>query len=125
MNYFLSLQEQTGYRTGMMSVLAFYILVLCLVRYYSTLTVMKFMLQYFESTRIVSFIESAIFRTISISGFCFIQWAIRYIDDRLPSLMRPYVLLIAFLYVVLFAGYAICFGLVFPFLSALFNYMFH
>jgi hypothetical protein len=55
----------------------------------------------------------------------FIRWAIAYIDNRLSSLMRPYVLLIGCLYIALVVGYVICFGLVFPFLSALFNYMFH
>ncbi len=65
------------------------------------------MLQYFEFFRIIYVIAYCLWLISLTIELFFIDEAIKYIDNRLPSLMHPYVLLIACLYTGFTAAYKI------------------
>ncbi len=108
MNYFISLQYHTEYRTTMIIFLAAYITVRYNFLLYNPISPsLALLIQYFKYNSILLVIAGVFLMINSMIWFCFIRGAIAYIDNRLPSLMRSYVLLIVFLYAVLVVGYYI------------------
>ncbi len=108
MNYFLSLQEDEQYRSIMIHFLAVYIFFRYDLQYGRVLTTMAFILEYLKSRSIILNIAAFLCLIILVIGWFFIAKIIRYIDNRLPSSIRPYVLLSVLLYAVLVTGYYMC-----------------
>jgi hypothetical protein len=108
MNYFISLQYYTEYRTKMIIFLAAYVTVRYNFLLFNPISPsIALLLQYFKYNSILSIIAGIFSIINSMIWFPFIWRAIACIDNRLPPLMRSYVLLIVFLYAALVVSYYI------------------